>query len=89
MEENEKDQLKDAIVIMSAALEAAKEQKVALEKYGIQIARAMDKLKTEQAKQDLAEITQANYKKMIEFEIRMAELESSLKAMKIQLIMGE
>lgn len=89
MEENEKDQLKDAIVIMSAALEAAKEQKVALEKYGVQIARAMDQLKTEQAKQDLAEITQANYKKMIEFEIRMAELESSLKAMKIQLIMGE
>ena len=89
MEEDEKDQLKDAIVIMSAALEAAKEQKVALERYGVQIARAMDKLKTEQAKQDLAEITQANYKKMIEFEIRMAEIESTLKAMKIQLIMGE
>lgn len=89
MEENEKDQLEDAIVIMSAALEAAKEQKVALERYGVQIAGAMDKLKTEQAKQDLAEITQANYKKMIEFEIRMAELESTLKAMKIQLIMGE
>ena len=89
MEEDEKDQLKDAIVIMSAALEAAKEQKVALERYGVQIARAMDKLKTEQAKQDLAEITQANYKKMIEFEIRMAEIESTLKAMKIELIMGE
>ena len=89
MEEDEKDQLEDAIVIMSTALEAAKEQKVALEKYCVQIAGAMDKLKTEQAKQDLAEITQANYKKMIEFEIRMAELESTLKAMKIQLIMGE
>lgn len=89
MEENEKDQLEDAIVIMETALEAAKEQKVALEQYGVQIARAMDKLKTEQAKQDLAEITQVNYKKMIEFEIRMAEMESNLKAMKIQLIMGE
>ena len=89
MEEDEKDQLKDAIVIMETALEAAKEQKVALERYGAQIARAMDKLKTEQANQDLAEITQANYKKMIEFEIRMAEIESTLKAMKIQLIMGE
>ena len=89
MEENEKNQLEDAIVIMSTALEAAKEQKVALEKYGVKIAGAMDKLKTEQAKQDLAEITQANYKKMIEFEINIAEIEVALKSMKIQLIMGE
>lgn len=89
MEENEKDQLEDAIVIMETALAAAKEQKVALEKYCLQIAGAMDKLKTEQAKQDLAEITQVNFKKMVELEIRIAEMESSLKAMKIQLIMGE
>lgn len=89
MEENEKDQLEDAIVIMETALAAAKEQKVALEKYGVKIAGAMDRLKTEQAKKDLAEITQANYKKMIEFEINIAEIEVTLKAMKIQLIMGE
>lgn len=89
MEENEKYQLEDAIVIMETALAAAKEQKVALEKYGIKIAGAMDKLKTEQAKQDLAEITQVNFKKMVELEIRIAEMESSLKVMKIQLIMGE
>lgn len=89
MEENEKDQLEDAIVIMSTALEAAKEQKVALEKYCLQIAGTMDKLRTEEAKQDLAEITQVNFKKMVELEIRIAEMESSLKAMKIQLIMGE
>lgn len=89
MEENEKDQLEDAIVIMSTALEAAKEQKEALERYGVKIAGAMDRLKTEQAKQDLAEITQANYKKMIEFEINIAEIEVTLKSMKIQLIMGE
>ena len=89
MKENEKEQLEDAIVIMETALAAAKEQKVALEKYGVKIAGAMDRLKTEQAKKDLAEITQANYKKMIEFEINIAEIEVTLKAMKIQLIMGE
>ena len=89
MEEDEKDQLEDAIVIMETALAAAKEQKVALERYGVKIAGAMDKLKTEQAKQDLAEITQTNYKKMIEFEINIAEIEVTLKSMKIQLIMGE
>ena len=83
MEGNEKDQLEDAIVIMETSLTAAKEQKVALEQYGVQIARAMDKLKTEQAKQDLAEITQVNYKKMIEFEIRIAEMEKQLGLMKL------
>lgn len=89
MEENEKDQLEDAIVIMSTALAAAKEQKEGLEKYCAQIAGAMDKLRTEEAKQDLAEITQVNYKKMVELEIRIAEMENSLKVMKIQLIIGE
>ena len=89
MGENNKDQLEDAIAIMETSLEAAKEQKVALDKYCTQIAGAMDKLRTEQAKQDLAEITQVNFKKMVELEIRIAEMENSLKAMKIQLIMGE
>lgn len=89
MEGNEKDQLEDAIVIMETSLEAAKEQKVALDKYCAQIAGIMEKLKTNEAKQELAEITQVNYKKMIELEVRIAEMENQLKAMKIQLIMGE
>ena len=83
MEENEKDQLEDAIVIMSTALEAAKEQKVALEKYCAQIAGIMEKLKTNEAKQELAEITQINYKKMIELEVRIAEMEKQLGIMKL------
>lgn len=89
MEENEKDQLEDAIVIMETALKAAKEQKVGLEKYCAQIAGAMEKLKTEEAMQELAEITQINYRKMVELEVRIAEMENQLKAMKIHLILGE
>ena len=89
MEESEKDQLEDAIVIMSTALAAAKEQKEGLEKYCGQIAGAMDKLRTEEAKQELAEITQINYRKMVELEIKIAEMENQLKAMKIHLILGE
>ena len=89
MEGNEKNQLEDAIVIMETSLEAAKEQKVALDKYCAQIAGIMEKLKTNEAKQELAEITQINYKKMVELEIKIAEMENQLKAMKIHLILGE
>lgn len=84
MEENEKDQLEDAIVIMETSLEAAKEQKVALDKYCAQIAGIMEKLKTNEGKQELAEITQVNYKKMIELEVKIAEMEKQLGVMKIQ-----
>lgn len=84
MEGNEKDQLEDAIVIMETSLAAAKEQKVALDKYCAQIAGIMEKLKTNEAKQELAEITQINYKKMIELEVRITEMEKQLGIMKFQ-----
>ena len=84
MGENNKDQLEDAIVIMETSLEAAKEQKVALDKYCAQIAGIMEKLKTNEAKQELAEITQVNYKTMIELEVRIAEMEKQLRLMKMQ-----
>ena len=89
MGENEKNQLEDAIVIIETSLAAAKEQKVELDKYCVKIAGIMEKLKTNEAKQELAEITQVNYKKMIELEVRIAEMENQLKAMKIHLILGE
>lgn len=84
MVENEKNQLEDAIVIMETSLAAAKEQKVALDKYCTQVAGIMEKLKTNEAKQELAEITQVNYKKMIELEVRIAEMEKQLGLMKMQ-----
>lgn len=84
MGENEKDQLEDAIVIMETSLAAAKEQKVALDKYCVKISEIMEKLKTNEAKQELAEITQINYKKMIELEVRIAEMEKQLGLMKLQ-----
>lgn len=89
MGENEKDQLEDVIVIIETSLEAAKEQKVAVDKFCVQVAGVMEKLKTNEAKQELAKITQANYKTMIELEVRIAEMEKQLKAMKIHLILGE
>lgn len=89
MGENEKDQLEDVIVIIETSLEAAKEQKVAVDKFCVQVAGIMEKLKTNEAKQELAKITQANYKTMIELEVRIAEMEKQLKAMKIHLILGE
>ena len=84
MGENEKDQLEDAIVIMEISLAAAKEQKVALDKYCVKISGIMEKLKTNESKQELADITQINYKKMIELEVRIAEMEKQLGLMKIQ-----
>ena len=88
MEENNKYQIEDAIVIMETSLAAAKEQKVALEKYCAQIAGIMEKLKTNEAKQELAEITQVNYKKMIELEVRIAEMEKQLGIMKLQALIS-
>ena len=84
MGENNKYQLEDAIVIMETSLAAAKEHKVALDKYCAQISGIMEKLKTNEAKQELAEITQINYKKMIELEVRIAEMEKQLGLMKLQ-----
>ena len=84
MVENEKNQLEDAIVIMETALAAAKEQKVAVDKFCVQVAGIMEKLKTNEAKQELAEITQVNYKTMIELEVKIAEMEKQLGLMKMQ-----
>lgn len=84
MGENEKDQLEDVILIIETSLAAAKEQKVAVDKFCVQIAGIMEKLKTNEAKQELAEITQVNYKTMIELEVRIAEMEKQLGLMKMQ-----
>lgn len=84
MGENEKDQLEDVILIIETSLAAAKEQKVAVDKFCVQIAGIMEKLKTNEAKQELSEITQVNYKTMIELEVRIAEMEKQLGLMKMQ-----
>lgn len=84
MGENEKDQLEDVILIIETSLAAAKEQKVAVDKFCVQIAGIMEKLKTNEAKQELAKITQVNYKTMIELEVRIAEMEKQLGLMKMQ-----
>ena len=55
MGENNKDQLEDAIVIMETSLAAAKEQKVALDKYCVKIAGIMEKLKTNEIYREVYE----------------------------------
>ena len=81
--EDNKDKIDDTILILSSALKSAKKQKASLEKYCAEIAGTMDQLKTNSARRDLAKITQMNYKKMIELEINIAEMEKNIKDLKL------
>lgn len=83
-EENNRDRLEDTLLILESALKSAQEQKEYLQKYCEEIAAIMDQLKTESAKQELAEITQVNYKKMLEFDINIAKTERMIGLLKIQ-----
>ena len=74
--------LDDRIYLYEGVLRISKMQKAELEKHNEEIAGLMSALITDEAKEELAKITQINYKEMIELEIKLAELEQSLKAMK-------
>lgn len=80
--ENSKERLEDEILILNSSLKAAKEQRVSLEKFCQQIADIMDLLKTDSAKQELAEITQTNYAKMIELDVNIGQMEKTIKMLK-------
>lgn len=87
MENNVKQLIIDRIKIMERGLKAAEEQKVALEKYCADIAGIMEELKTDTVKQELAEMTQANYAKMVELEVNMAKMKKIIKSLKVGLLM--
>lgn len=87
MENNVKQLIIDRIKIMESGLKAAEEQKVALEKYCTDIAGIMEELKTDTVKQELAEMTQANYAKMVELEVNMAKMKKIIKSLKVGLLM--
>lgn len=73
---------KDQEKILKKAIEAAKEQRKAATKYCEDIASVMGELETEEGRQMLAEITQENYKQMIELDIKISLLEKELDVLK-------
>lgn len=89
MENNEIEVLKDSIILCESALEVMKKKKKILDDYNTEIAKIMDRLKTDEIKQALAAMTQDNYKNQIEIEINIAEAEEEYKKMKVMLGMME
>lgn len=85
MIENEIEVLKDSIILCESTIDIMKKKKKVLEDYNLEIAKIMDKLKTDEIKQVLAAITQDNYKNQIEIEINIAEAEEEYKKMKLML----
>ena len=85
MEENEIEVLKDSLILDESLIEVAKKKKEVLDDYNTKIAGIMEKLKTDEIRQQLAVITQENYKKQIEIEINIAEAEVEYKKMKVML----
>ena len=76
------DIIEDAIILCEKTLEASRNQKRYLELYMEEMAEIMDQLKTDMIKQELVEITQENYKKMIELETNIALGEEQLRKFK-------
>lgn len=81
LEENNKELLEDRYLIATTSYRLVKVQKQTLEDFCRQIAALMDDMKSETGKQELAEITQSNYKSMIELEIQLGQLENAIKGL--------
>ena len=82
MENNEIEVLKDSLILGESLIEVAKKKKEVLDDYNTKIAGIMEKLKTDEIRQELAVITQENYKNQIELEINLAQLEKEHEIMK-------
>lgn len=76
------DLIDDKIVLYESMIKAAKNQQRELQTYMEEIAEIMDRLKTDEVKQELAEITAENYKRAIELEINIAIAEQGLRIFK-------
>lgn len=73
----------DSIKIIERHIEYSKEQREAAVKYCEQVASIMEELESEEGKKLLAEITQENYKQILELDIRIELLEKELEIAKI------
>lgn len=87
--DNEIEVLKDSIILCESTIDIMKKKKKVLEDYNLEVAKIMDRLKTDEVKQVLAVMTQDNYKNQIEIEINIAEAEEEYKKMKVMLGMME
>ena len=85
MENNEIEVLKDSLILGESLIEVVKKKKEVLDDYNTKIAGIMEKLKTDEIRQQLAVLTQENYKNQIELEINLAQLEKEHKIMKSML----
>ena len=73
----------DRYLIAKTSHKLVKQQKEELEKFCEQVAGIMPELKTDTGRQELAELTQGNFKAMIELDIQLAQLEKVLKLFEI------
>lgn len=76
------EEIEDRLILYETSLKEAKKQKDLLIKFTEKIAGIMNELKTDTVKQELAEVTQNNYKKMIELEMEIALAEEALEYFK-------
>lgn len=83
--DNEIEILKDSIILCDSTIDIMKKKKEVLDDYNTKIAGIMEKLKTDEVRQELAVITQENYKNQIELEINLAQLEKEHEIMKSML----
>lgn len=77
LEENKK-LIDDRYLMATTCYNLIKKQKKDLDDFCVKIAGLMEKLQTEDAKQELAELTQTNFKTMIEMEMQIAQLEKAI-----------
>ena len=76
--EDNKKLIDDRYLMATTCYNLIKKQKKDLDDFCVKTAALMDQLKTDEAKQELAELTQTNFKTMIEMEMQLAQLEKAV-----------
>ena len=83
-----REEIEDILVLCEASKETVVKYKKELENFCEEIADIMPKLKTDKGKQELANLTQGNFAKMIELEVNIGELDSQINFLKRSLVNG-
>lgn len=78
-----KEELQDCILITEKILKLVKKQRDYAQQFCEEIASIMGEIKTDSAKKELSELTQQNYTKLIEMDIKIGLLEKTLKMLNI------
>ena len=77
--EDNKKLIDDRYLVATTTYNLIKKQKKQLDDFCVEIAGLMDQLQTDDAKQELAQLTQANFKTMIEMEVQLGQLKKAIK----------